>query len=265
MCAATSKNLVKVMTTPTKLASVFDWRKMSGSTILSLDIHADRIGLARCDHPSGLLAVKQDDNSNSSSSSCHLLESIPLDCKQKSSIISTESKQRLSNLIKEYNVCGFIVSWPLQKDTGRMGASCGRTLFTLEQLMADQENSNSTAIFSANRPICLWDPQHVTPTPTDSFGRSPVFARTSTQSSHFASKEQYHQDEGISAAQVWQDFCQQHWPESQQQRHEVSKTITTSLVERASSASMSRTTRTSAGTWQSATSTRRRRTVLVAA
>jgi hypothetical protein len=120
--------------------------------------------------------------------------------------VPTEAKQRLARLVKDYKVCGFVVSWPLQKDTGRMGASCGRTLYTLEQLLED------TSIINSNRPLCLWDSQHVQPTEVDEFGRSPVFARTSTKTQHVASKEQYHQDEDIVATQVWDDFCQKYWP-----------------------------------------------------
>mmetsp|Transcript_1970 Transcript_1970/g.3584 ORF Transcript_1970/g.3584 Transcript_1970/m.3584 type:complete len:259 (+) Transcript_1970:239-1015(+) len=216
-----SKSLLKVLTTPCKLANALDWRKMSGSTILSLDIHADRIGLAMASHPSGVgFSSKQKDNK---SQSCHALEPIPLSSKK----ISAEAKQRLADLVKEYKVCGFVVSWPLQKDTGRMGASCGRTLFTLEQLLqVDDESSSSSSnnIVTPNRPIVLWDSQHVQPTQVDEFGRSPVFANTSSKTSHLASQEQYHQDQNVVATQVWQDFCKTYWPEPANEQQQQEKT-----------------------------------------
>jgi RNase H-fold protein (predicted Holliday junction resolvase) len=201
-----SKSLLKVLTTPCKLASALDWKKMSGSTILSLDIHADRIGLARCDHPSSgtIKGFPSSQPTSVPSLSCHPLESLPLD--RKSKTISEEAKKKLADLVKDHNVCGFVVSWPMQQDTGRMGASCGRTLFTLEQLMKDN------SVFTPNRPLCLWDANHVQPTQMDAFGRSTEFTKTSTKKLHLASQEQYHQDESIAASQVWQDFCQQYWP-----------------------------------------------------
>jgi hypothetical protein len=210
----TTKSLFNVLTTPGRLANALDWRKMNGSTLLSLNIHADRICLARCDHPSSGSI-----NGNSSKQFkdiplCRPLESLPLNVKSKT-IISEESKQRLANLIKDHKVCGFVVSWPLQQDTGRMGASCGRTLFTLEQLM---EDTKANLIFSPNRPLCLWDSNHVQPTKVDCFGRSPEYAKTCSKTLHLASQEQYHQDETITSAQLWQDFCQQYWPEQEEEQ-----------------------------------------------
>jgi RNase H-fold protein (predicted Holliday junction resolvase) len=202
-----SKLLQKCLAKPCQLAQSLDWKKATGSTLLALDIHADRIGLARCDHPLGLGGLeRKSDASSTSDSSCFPLESIPLCPKKKT--ISPENKQRLADLVKEYKVCGFVVSWPLEPDTGKLGAACGRTLFALDQLLED------SSTFSPNRPLCLWDSKHTQPTQVDNFGRSAVFARTSSKTEHVASKEQYHSDEGIVASQVWQDFCQQYWPET---------------------------------------------------
>jgi hypothetical protein len=239
-----SQALLKVMTTPSKLASALDWRKMNGSTILSLNIHADRICLARCDHPSSGTLKGCSKQSNDIPLS-RPLESLPLNLKNKT--ISEESKQKLVNLIKDHKVCGFVVSWPLQQDTGRMGASCGRTLFTLEQLMKDTK----TNVFSPNRPLCLWDPNHVQPTKVDCFGRSPEFAKTCDKTLHFASQEQYHQDETIVSSRIWQDFCQHSWPEQEGENVAASASITNVMEARPSLVSARKSTSSlTSGSWQ---------------
>ena len=50
-------------------------------------------------------------------------------------MVSPDAKRKLAGLVHDHQVCGFIVSWPIQQDTGLMGASCGRTLWTIEQLL----------------------------------------------------------------------------------------------------------------------------------
>ena len=153
--------------------------------------------------------------------------------------VSPEDKYRLLRLVREHSISGFIVSWPLQKDTGLMGASCGRTLFTIEQLLENDEeekdyDNNYTKIFTPNRPICFWDgrmhnsnnnhnnnsdnetkqQEQEQPQP-DIFGRCSIYARTSTRKEHRASKEQYYPQNEFStmnAMKVWEDFYQTHWP-----------------------------------------------------
>jgi len=79
-------------------------------------------------------------------------------------------------------VCGVVVNWPLQSETGRMGAACGRVIFALEQLwersnesIAASASSADDASLDANnnnrnlqerggllsRPFCLWDAGHI--------------------------------------------------------------------------------------------------------
>merc|ERR1711865_57778 len=74
-----------------------------------------------------------------SSSSYH---SIPMVQKGKQKIPDS-SRQQLSELVQDNKVCGFVISWPLQKDTGLMGASCGRTLFAIEELLQPQSHQSS--------------------------------------------------------------------------------------------------------------------------
>jgi len=161
--------------------------------------------------------------------SCRLLDPIPLIAtddthqtmrtsksktrRKRKRVICPEAKQILSELVRDHDVCSFVVSWPVQQDTGLMGASCGMTLWAIEQLLED-EQEEAFPPFAPNRPLCLWqtcDAQEFHC--ADSFGRSSVFARTSDKKEHYASKEQYHlEDEPVLAAEVWMDFCEHHWP-----------------------------------------------------
>jgi RNase H-fold protein (predicted Holliday junction resolvase) len=187
-----SKTIMKVLATPSKIASNLDWRKVSGS-VLALDIHQDRIGLALAPHPSY-------------GEGTSTFEPIKLARKGR---VSEECKQALSDIVKDHKVCGVVVAWPLQGDTGKMGAACGRVLHTLENLL---EDSN---IITPNRPFCLWDGNHSKGDSEDSFGRNVAYSRTpsSEKQIHKASEEQYFQDEGVVAAQVWDDFFRVHWPD----------------------------------------------------
>ncbi len=137
-----------------------------------------------------------------------------------------------------------MVNWPLQRDTGRMGAACGRVLFALEQLL---ERSNETNMVTnpelehtklgglLSRPFCLWDAGHINPTDpsrwVDNFGRCASYGKEedlddllgaseessdryiSKEKNYFASKEQYYEDELTVVLGVWDDFCKEHWPE----------------------------------------------------
>lgn len=186
---------MKVLTTPSKIASALDWKKLNGS-VLSLDIHKDRIGLAIASHPS--FGEKSTP-----------LPDIPLARKGR---VTQECKERLATLARDYRVCGVVVSWPLQQDTGRMGASCGRVLHTLDELLED------STLCTPSRPLCLWDGDHSMPDPEDQWGRCAAYSRTSSKTVHSASIEQYNQDENIVAVNVWEDFCRSHWPELYEQK-----------------------------------------------
>jgi RNase H-fold protein (predicted Holliday junction resolvase) len=220
-----SQNLMKVLTTPSKIASALDWRKVSGS-VLSLDIHKDRIGLAVASHPS----YREE--------TC-AFESIPL--ARKGQRVTKECKARLSAIVKEHRVCGVVVSWPLQEDTGKMGAACGRVLYTLDHLLQD------TNIVTPNRPLCLWDGDHSTPELEDEWGRCQAYCRTSNKTVHKASEEQYHQDENQVAATVWDDFCRTHWPAIYQQEQPKERQPSYQYSQRKASSSLYK------GNWEDST------------
>ena len=190
----TSKLLQKVLTTPSKVASKLDWKKAVGGTVLSLNIHQDRIGLALASHPS------HDEDATT-------FEPIRL---LKRGKVTEQSKRLLSQLVQDHQVCGFVVSFPLQQDSGRMGAACGRTLHTLDSLLQD------TKIVTPNRPLCLWDSHHSSAEPEDRWGRSAAYTLKqdcSHKTLHIASEEQYRSDEDVVASEVWEDFCRLNWPD----------------------------------------------------
>jgi len=173
-----TKELMKVLTTPSKIANVFDWKKQMGGALATLEVHADRIGVT----------IIRNNNSNSSSNKqeasvvsaatttrVQTSYSFPIRPKGKQKIPDS-SRQLLSAVVHKQKVCGMIVSWPIQPDTGLMGASCGRTLFVIEELLASSslqqqqqqqqqmlstptqtESAVLSPIFTPNRKICLWD------------------------------------------------------------------------------------------------------------
>jgi hypothetical protein len=193
MIAATS--ITKLLTSPAKVAHALDWKKSAGS-VLSMTISADRIHLAVASHPS------------SDTTSPQSLPSIPL----KTNVLHGKKKlipqvsEELAHIIKDWSVCGLVVSWPVQKE-GWCGAPCGKVLFTLDLLV------NSKAL---NRPVCLWDQEHHDAF-EDEWGRSQIYSKPSNKTIHKASEEQY-KAPVLLATNVWNDFCAAHWPDLVQEK-----------------------------------------------
>lgn len=175
------------------------------SSILSLWARGQghRIGIAIASHPS-------------TDGNVEALE--PIHYHFKGGRLPQNVKRRLEDIVQERSggICGIVVSWPLQKDTGHMGASCGRTIHVVEELL------NDTEIFSQDRPLCFWDSEHPRRCDADTWGRCAEYSRTSSKHEHLASLEQYSQDENIAATQVWDDFVRVHWPIIYQQQERYS-------------------------------------------
>lgn len=197
--------LMKFLTNPSKIAGALDWKRMNGS-IMTLDIGRDCIDVAIASHPLLFgettpvmkpVTIKFESEQSSSSSS----------------LLTPDDVYELQSIVEQNNVCGFVVTWPIQKE-GRCGAPCGRVLHTLDHIAA-QDSAN---IFTPGRKFCLWDRNHVTQK-EDAFGRNPIYgeACASTKTEHIASIEQYgYKHGGKMAAQIWTDFCHFHWPFLQQ-------------------------------------------------
>jgi hypothetical protein len=280
--AGSARSLLKLIKKPSSIASALDWKKVSGGSILSLDIHRDRIGIAVASHPGFANSSFSELSSGGGSSNCVVLDPIglyeghpqrrppPLARRSKnnsnskknqltsasdalgnynphnvfSAALKHECRDKLLEICEQHKVCGVVVAWPLQKDTGRMGAACGRVLYTLEGLFSPDEETialnggdqEEVESFAARLPpLCLWDPQHFQEQqrqsppkdPThfvDSFGRCPAFGQSCEDKKdlvYHAREEQYHHDESMVATQVWQDFCRVHWPELCEQAEEL--------------------------------------------
>lgn len=235
---------------PSKVASILDWKKAFNHTVLAVNFHKNRVGIAVASHPS--LGVP-----------CMELEPLRFEDhhgnhKSIAGAIDRKCLERFSDIIEEYKVCGVVVNWPLQRDTGRMGAACGRVVFALEQLW-ERSNETITADPSLDassthevhssisegggilsRPFCLWDAGHINQSDPsmriDAFGRCASYGKEKQSSSpkpptaaneapsnadryfdkeknYFASKEQYYEDELTVVLGVWDDFCKEHWPD----------------------------------------------------
>jgi hypothetical protein len=194
-CAKAS--LSQSLTTPSKVAHCLDWKKASGS-ILSLRVNneTDTLDLAVASHPFFDEAAQP-------------LQSIPLDrsvdTQLNRKVVSDSVAAALQQVVSNYNVCGMVVSWPVQPE-GWCGASCGRVLNTLDQIC-----------LTVNRPVCLYDAKHASP-PEDEWGRAELYSAVPAPDKHVhvASQEQYPDCSGnVAAAQVWNDFMHEHWPEFQ--------------------------------------------------
>jgi RNase H-fold protein (predicted Holliday junction resolvase) len=180
------KALLKVLATPQKIAKTLN---SGAASVLSLNIHRDKICVAVGSH---------DDISK--------LPSIPMANLRK----GDDCTQSLSQIIDEHNVCGFVVAWPLQRDTGKVGGDCGRVLFTLDKLLGQADS-----LITAERPLVLWDSfrSNNTRKYVDDWGRCISYGQPSGKTLHLASKEQYHQNEQITAAGLFEDFCKIHLPQ----------------------------------------------------
>lgn len=205
---ASSNLLTRFLTTPSKVANTLEWKKLS-SSVLALNIGRDEIGLTLASHPSC--------NERKS----YMLNPIPLKFVNKENRKSLEANiiSQLNNVVQSNNVCGFVVNWPLQKE-GRLGASCGRVLHTLDLLCLDAE----TPILSNNRKFCLWNVLHVPLQQDDFFGRCSIYSKPYTNNRdfvHLASREQYNQC-GV-VGDIWSDFCRTHWPEINQEEQTLAK------------------------------------------
>jgi RNase H-fold protein (predicted Holliday junction resolvase) len=204
-CAPSStgatSSLSRLLTTPNKVAQALDWRRASGS-LLSLVVHRDSIEVAVASHPAFMEPAVE-------------LPDIPLDNKTTTKHdIAIDTVQRL---VSQYNVCGVVVSWPVQRQ-GWVGASCGRVLHTLDNISLASGNGNM------DRPVCLYDSTHTEAPAMDEWGRCALYSTVSTKSVHVASKEQYeatvtpasaavHSSNGTAlAAQLCHDFMRDHWP-----------------------------------------------------
>lgn len=248
--------LSKCLVAPSQIASKLNWQhqrramnKNQSAVVLTLDIHKNRIEATLASHPS--LGRQQQQQQASDGCTTTSSQAASSSSPQETTIpyhfqggkLPQYVKDQLEDLIQQQrhphpqhqsrskskspNVVGVLVSWPVQKDTGHMGAPCGRTLHVVEELLQQE-----TTLFgpTTSRPLAFWDAHHhhhhhhhaltcgadgatTACHKTDAWGRCPEYSRTTHKDHiHRASVEQYHQDEDLAVQQVWEDFCKVHWP-----------------------------------------------------
>lgn len=184
---------MKYLANPSKLASKLDWSKASGS-ILAIDVGSDRLGLAIASHPSY-------------GESPRALDPMPikLETQGNRKALSESTIQDLKTLCENFNVVGFVFSWPVQKE-GRCGAPCGKVLHTLDSLVEKSD------IVNHKRPFVLWDEHHYQ-AQEDKWGRLPQYGEPTKKTIYKASEEQYvHKCSSEVAVEIWNDYCAKHWP-----------------------------------------------------
>lgn len=151
---------MKRLSQPSKIASILDWKK-TANTVLAINFHKNRVGIAVASHPSRGVP-------------CLELEPLRFDTttvadgsgggemnhrrrrrrKTIADAIDRECLERFSEIVEEHKVCGVVVNWPVQRETGRMGAACGRVVFALERIWerSIESSSSSSSSVEAERP-----------------------------------------------------------------------------------------------------------------
>lgn len=205
MTVRPSTRLIRLLKTPAQVANALDWKRSTSSTVATLHIGRDRIGMAIATHPDlgGKVQTVQPLE----------LELITKDTNQRA--LAPDCVREIRELCDHHQVGSFLVWWPLQRE-GRPGARCGKVLHTLESLI---EQANDT-ILTPKRPIALWTgdrhkDEHEKYA-EDEWGRSSVYSRcVYDKTVHRASTEQYCHPSGSSAtaAETWEEFCKQYWPD----------------------------------------------------
>jgi hypothetical protein len=211
-CATSSSTTTKspilsVLTSPTKLAQLLDREVFrlnnksvtSSPRLLCLDIQRYQINAAVVGHPyqqqyshsqleeqswqknkkkwSQNNKYNSNVNSYGNTATASALLLPPITTKERK--IQSSTVDTLWDIIQQYKICGMIVDWPLEDDDHRVGAKCGRVLYTLEKLLLE------SMISSTDRPVCLFPTTDTTTTTTmtnndriDKWGRCARYGRT---------------------------------------------------------------------------------------
>jgi len=199
-----SRSVLKLIASPAKVASSLEWRRKCDASIMMLDIGRNVIGIAVASHPSNNIPIKHLD---------------PLDRKLetksnlKRRVLAPDILNKLQSIVRKYDVCGFLISWPVQK-VGRCGASCGLVLHALDSIIAE-----SSSILTPNRPFCLWDSLHIEPC-IDEWDRSPLYSKPCLTNEPTAIECNHEKESSEVATNIWADFCEVYWPKEQRKNHQ---------------------------------------------
>ena len=187
----------QLVTSPAKVAKSLNKKKCSGS-VLNLDICKDRINLAVASHPQYREPMRMLNPINLSG---HTFEN--------RKILDDEVSSELGIVIRDFNVCGIVVGWPVEKE-GWCGSPCGRVLHTLDQLSISAERHG---LFSTapEFPICLYDMNHYLPDEDDEWGRSTVYCSTTKKMYIISSEQQNRERNSYNVSDIWNDFSRTYW------------------------------------------------------
>ena len=225
-------SLTQSLTTPAKVAHMFDWKK-SSNNILTLHITKQAIECAVASHPTMTNRITSISNSSMNSSNLNSsrshnttvsvtsLPSIPLtrdiarDVTLKPGTIPSfhvpSVMKALQEVIQDHNVCGIVVVYPTNTDNGNNNAACGRALHVLDHLSFSGSTSNGST-----KPICLYDPNthyhHAENVASDEWGRSPLYTTTSVAKVVHCAKQPQSEKNSTLLQETWYNFVHQYWP-----------------------------------------------------
>ena len=211
------KSLTQSLTTPSKVAQMFDWKKASSNNLLTLHITKQTIECAIASHPTA---------AKNASSPIQALPSIPLtrdvtrnDTTAKygqsppASFHVPSATKALQEVIQQYNVCGIVVVYPTNTENGAKNAACGRALHVLDHLSLTGGHHNHCG-GTATKPICLYDPNahfhHSENVGPDEWGRSALDCTTTTAKVVHCAKQPHSETNLLQ--QTWDNFVHQYWP-----------------------------------------------------
>jgi hypothetical protein len=225
-------SLTQSLTTPSKVAHVFDWKKAT-SNLLTLCVTKQSIECAVAPHPSHhrqrepiqsvpSISLRQHRPTNQLSMCNNNLKKLPTMQQTPKVHLDTPSfdvqsvTQSLQQIMNQNNVCGIVVMWPTEQQEGWNGASCGRTLHVLDHISLNASSGSS----SNQKPICLYDPrQHVRSAWTDDlvvedeWGRTPIYSTTTKATFVHCAKQNESITSKNTAVDVCSSFFRDYWPD----------------------------------------------------
>ncbi len=136
-----SRKLSQLLVHRSKVASILDWNK-TNSSIMALSLSKTCIGVATSKHPTHWNIFCESDSLSLNIQPANIYE-------RKEQIENMKlAASQIHEIVIEHNVCAFLIDWPVT-NLGRCGASCGQTLFQLENLL------DSSAFISKEKPFAF--------------------------------------------------------------------------------------------------------------
>jgi hypothetical protein len=189
----------QLLRSPTKVANALERKKCVGS-VLNLDICKDTINLAVASHPQYQEPIRTLQPIS--------LSGCTIDNRR---VLDQEVSKELDIVIRDFNVCGIVVGWPVEKE-GWCGSPCGRVLHTLDQLSIVSETHGLLFSTAPEFPICLYDMNHYEHG-EDEWGRSTTYCSITNEIYIVSSEKQSRERNSYNVADIWNDFSNNFWPD----------------------------------------------------